>query len=143
MDNAFQYIINNGGIAIENSYPYSATQGTCQIVQPQVHISGYQDVPRNDEMALAAAVANQPVSVGVDGSGVFQFYQGGILAGASCGTKMNHAVTAIGYGTGEDGTQYWLLKNQWGESWGEGGYMRLERGVGACGIGTQSSYPLP
>jgi hypothetical protein len=111
MGKAFRYIINNGGFATEDSYPYSATQGTCQFVQPQVQISGFQDVPSNDELALAAAVANQPVSVGVDGSGVFRFYQGGILTGASCGTKMNHAVTAIGYGTGLDGTQYWLHKN--------------------------------
>lgn len=143
MDNAFEYIIYSGGITTEDAYPYTAVQGMCQSFQPAVTISRYEDVPSGDEAMLAAAVANQPVSVGVDGkSGVFQFYNGGILTGDSCGTEINHAVTAIGYGTEDDGTQYWLLKNQWGEQWGEGGYMRLERGSGACGIGKQSSYPV-
>ncbi|CAN6362933.1 unnamed protein product, partial [Urochloa humidicola] len=61
MDNAFEYIINNGGLTIEDAYPYTAVQGTCQSTQPTVTITGYQDVPSNDEDALVAAVWNQPV----------------------------------------------------------------------------------
>ncbi|CAM0150356.1 unnamed protein product [Urochloa decumbens] len=141
MDNAFQYIISNGGLTTEDAYPYTAAQSTCQSTQPTVTISSYQDVPSNDENALAAAVSNQPVSVAVDAHN-FQFYNGGVMTGDSCGTDLNHAVTAIGYGTAEDGSQYWLLKNQWGQSWGEGGYMRLERGTGACGVAKQASYPV-
>ncbi|CAL4988279.1 unnamed protein product [Urochloa decumbens] len=141
MDNAFQYIISNGGLTTEDAYPYTSAQGMCQSVQPTVTISSYQDVPSNDEDALAAAVTNQPVSVAVDAHN-FQFYTGGVMTGDSCGTDLNHAVTAIGYDTAEDGTPYWLLKNQWGQNWGEGGYMRLERGTGACGVAKRASYPV-
>nr|CAB3449970.1 unnamed protein product [Digitaria exilis] len=142
MDRAFNYIINDaGGLATEDSYPYTGTQGTCQLSgQPAVTINGYQGVPNGDEDALAAAVANQPVSVGVDGS-TFQSYGGGVFPGEGCGTDITHAVTAVGYGVDQDGTQYWLLKNSWGTTWGEAGYMRLERGTGACGIAQDAWYP--
>ncbi|CAN6374513.1 unnamed protein product [Urochloa humidicola] len=142
MDNAFEYIISNGGIATSDSYPYVARQGMCKSVQPAVTISGYQDVPKNDEAALAAAVANQPVSVAVDANRNWQMYGGGMMTADRCGTKLNHAVTAVGYGTAEDGSQYWLLKNQWGSQWGDGGYMKLQRGAGACGIAMKASYPV-
>lgn len=144
MDNAFQYVINNGGVTTEDAYPYSAVQGTCQNIQPAATISGFQDLPSGDENALANAVANQPVSVGVDGgSSPFQFYQGGIYDGDGCGTDMNHAVTAIGYGADDQGSQYWILKNSWGTGWGQNGFMQLQMGVGACGISTMASYPTP
>ena len=143
MRSAFKYIVDNGGITTEDAHPYAMAQGTCDSYQPAATISGYQAVPDNDEDALAAAVANQPVSVGIDGSEPsFKLYSGGIMTGDACGTDLHHAVTVVGYGV-QDGTSYWLLKNSWGETWGEGGYMKLERGTGACGIGSrQASYPL-
>jgi cathepsin L len=86
------------------------------------------------------------VSVAINGAGyVFRFYDRGVLGGAGCGTELNHAVTAVGYGTASDGTGYWLMKNSWGASWGEGGYVRIRRGVGregACGIAQMASYPV-
>ncbi|OQU83038.1 senescence-specific cysteine protease SAG39 [Sorghum bicolor] len=141
MEDAFQYVIGNNGIATEAAYPYTAMQGMCQNVQPAVAVRSYQQVPRDDEDALAAAVAGQPVSVAVDANN-FQFYKGGVMTADSCGTNLNHAVTAVGYGTAEDGTPYWLLKNQWGSTWGEEGYLRLQRGVGACGVAKDASYPV-
>ncbi|KAK1698620.1 hypothetical protein QYE76_015317 [Lolium multiflorum] len=145
MNYAFQYIANNGGITTEDAYPYVHAQGTCNSggMQPAATISGYQRVPANDEDALALAVANQPVSVGIDGeSRSFHLYGGGIMTADACGTHLTHAVTVVGYGVQQDGTSYWLLKNSWGENWGEGGYMKLERGTGACGVALMASYPV-
>ena len=74
-------------------------------------IKGYEDVSANDEAALMKAVANQPVSVAVDGGDMtFQFYSGGVMTG-SCGTDLDHGIAAIGYGKTSDGTKYWLMKN--------------------------------
>ncbi|KAL6007643.1 hypothetical protein ACLOJK_033143 [Asimina triloba] len=91
------------------------------------------------------AVASQPVSVAIDASGFdFQFYKSGIFSGP-CGTDLDHGVAAIGYGTVEEQTMYLLVKNSWGTTWGEEGYIRMEREVeakeGLCGIAMMASYP--
>ncbi|XP_031496734.1 senescence-specific cysteine protease SAG39-like [Nymphaea colorata] len=148
MDSAFQYIINNHGLTTEANYPYMGSDGTCNARKnksPAATIRGFEDVPANDEAALLKAVANQPVSVAIDAGGyAFQFYKSGIFSG-DCGTLLNHAVTAVGYGTAKDGTKYWLVKNSWGSSWGEGGYIRMKSDIasksGLCGIAMQASYP--
>ncbi|KAL6982965.1 hypothetical protein U1Q18_016360 [Sarracenia purpurea var. burkii] len=112
--------------------------------QKYVTIDKYENVPANNEKALQKAVANQPVSVAIEGSGrAFQFYQSGIFNG-KCRTQLDHAVTAIGYDT-EKRLDYWIVKNSWGESWGENGYMKIERNVGQtgkCGIAMDPSYPI-
>ncbi|WVZ91723.1 hypothetical protein U9M48_037856 [Paspalum notatum var. saurae] len=148
MDYAFQYIAKHGGVAAEDAYPYKARQAaTCKkSSNPVVSIDGYEDVPRNDEAALKKAVAHQPVAVAIEASGShFQFYSEGVFAG-KCGTDLDHGVTAVGYGVAADGTKYWVVKNSWGPEWGEKGYIRMARDVGAkeglCGIAMEASYPV-
>ncbi|GMI86763.1 senescence-associated gene 12 [Hibiscus trionum] len=148
MDDVFQFIQKNKGLTTESNYPYTGVDGTCNANQEANHaatINGFQDVPANSEDALQKAVANQPVSVAIDASGFeFQFYSGGVFTG-SCGTQLDHGVTVVGYGEDDDGTKYWLVKNSWGTSWGEQGYIRMQRDVdaneGLCGIAMQASYP--
>ncbi|KAF8666110.1 hypothetical protein HU200_053824 [Digitaria exilis] len=120
MDGAFKFIIKNGGLTTESSYPYNAQDGQCNAGSKSVAtIKGYEDVPANDEASLMKAVANQHVSVAVDGGDMtFQLYSGGVMTG-SCGTDLDHAIAAIGYGTASDGTKYWLMKNSWDTTWGE------------------------
>ncbi|EAY80530.1 hypothetical protein OsI_35710 [Oryza sativa Indica Group] len=150
MDYAFQFIKRNGGITTESNYPYRAEQGRCNKAKASSHdvtIDGYEDVPANDESALQKAVANQPVAVAVEASGQdFQFYSEGVFTG-ECGTDLDHGVAAVGYGITRDGTKYWIVKNSWGEDWGERGYIRMQRGVssdsnGLCGIAMEASYPV-
>ena len=86
-----------------------------------------------------AAIAKQPVSVTVEAdTAVFQQYTSGILNSADCGTQLDHAITAVGYGTDSaSGQQYYIVRNSWGASWGDQGYIKIaavEGTVGICGI---------
>ncbi|KQK03509.1 thiol protease SEN102 [Brachypodium distachyon] len=150
MDDAFSYIAKHGGVAAEKSYPYRARQSSScnskKAAAAVVSIDGYEDVPRNDETALKKAVAAQPVAVAIEAGGShFQFYSEGVFAG-KCGTELDHGVAAVGYGVTVDGTKYWIVKNSWGEEWGEKGYIRMKRDVadkeGLCGIAMEASYPV-
>ncbi|KAB1220320.1 Cysteine proteinase RD21a [Morella rubra] len=149
MDYAFEFIINNGGIDSEDDYPYNAVDGRCDTLRKNarvVTIDDYEDVPQNNEKALQKAVANQPISVAIEGGGrAFQLYDSGVFTG-KCGTALDHGVAAVGYGT-ENGVDYWIVRNSWGANWGEAGYIRMERNVvgtatGKCGIAMEASYPL-
>ncbi|KAK9226172.1 hypothetical protein WN943_011219 [Citrus x changshan-huyou] len=94
-------------------------------------IRGYQYVQPATEEGLQEAVSRQPVSVAIDATW-FNFYNGGVFTGP-CGNTPNHGVTIVGYGTtteAEGQHPYWLVKNRWGTNWGEGGSMRIFRGVG-------------
>ncbi|XP_073154188.1 senescence-specific cysteine protease SAG39-like [Henckelia pumila] len=148
MESAFKFIVNNIGLTTESDYPYQGISGTCNSQKEEssaATITGYENVPVNDESSLLKAVANQPVSVSIDASGQsFQFYSSGVIT-SDCGTNLDHGVTAVGYGKTENGTKYWLVKNYWGSEWGEAGYVRVARDVeakeGMCGIAMQACYP--
>jgi C1A family cysteine protease len=145
MDQAFQYIITNGGVTSEDAYPYTGTQGTCNTnVKPAATITSFVDVTTNSETALLAAVNLGPVSVAIEADQpCFQFYSGGILSDSSCGTQLDHGVLVVGYGTDATTKQdFWIIKNSWGASWGEQGYIRLVRGSNECGLLTEPSYPV-
>merc|ERR1711871_675281 len=129
MDYGFEYIVKNKGITTESSYPYTAQDGICKTdVQSAVQITRHQDVASADENALAAAVSKGPVSVAIeaDQSG-FQFYSGGVFSG-NCGTQLDHGVLAVGYGT-QGGKDYWKVKNSWGATWGDSGYILMAKGT--------------
>jgi hypothetical protein len=144
MDNAFKWIEQNG-LCSEGDYPYSSgggTAGTCKTsCSPVVTVTGFTDVPPKDEKALLLAVAKQPVSVAIEADkSAFQLYNSGVLDSTSCGTQLDHGVLIVGYGT-DGGKDYWKVKNSWGATWGESGYLRMVRDKNMCGIAQQPSYP--
>lgn len=141
MDNGFEYIIKNGGITTEANYPYAEKQGQCdKTVSKDVQISGYKDVPVGDEDSLMSAVAKGPVSIAIEADQMgFQFYHKGVFAG-NCGKKLDHGVLLVGYGS-ENDQDYWLVKNSWGATWGDSGYIKLVRGKDQCGLADSASYP--
>ncbi|XP_074294701.1 vignain-like [Silene latifolia] len=149
MDWAFEFIMEKGGITTEENYPYTGTAGTCnkaKMNSPAVSIDGYENMPDCDESLLLKAVANQPVIVAIDGgSEDMQHYSEGVYTG-ECGRELNHAVTVVGYGATVDGTKYWIVKNSWGEDWGEKGYIRMQRDIsakeGQCGLAMYALYPI-
>jgi len=142
MDYAFEFVIRNDGITGETDYPYKAVDGTCKTGKTaRTTISSYVDVTKNKEASLLSAVNVAPVSVAIEADQtVFQFYSGGILDSAACGTRLDHGVLVVGYGT--DGKDYWIVKNSWGEGWGMDGYALLVRNKNMCGIAMEPSYAV-
>ncbi|KAJ4748908.1 Cysteine protease [Rhynchospora pubera] len=149
MDYAFEWVVSNGGIDTETNYPYTGTDGACNIQKEEIKvvtIDGYEDVAENDK-ALLCAVVKQPISVGIDASSLdFQLYTGGIYDGdcSSNPDDIDHAVLIVGYGS-ENGVPYWIVKNSWGTSWGMQGYIYIKRNLnlpyGTCAINAMASYP--
>jgi len=142
MDQAFTYLMQSEGACTEDSYPYKGKAGscstnTCNVGLQASAVTGYQDVDATDA-ALREALTHGPVSVAVEADTVFQFYFGGIVSTNLCGARLDHGVLAVGYGE-DNGQTYWKVKNSWGGSWGEQGYIRLAadkggKSKGQCGI---------
>jgi hypothetical protein len=149
MDYSFHWIQQNGGICAEEDYPYSGSGGACQAKSCTpvrgTAVDSWVDVDQT-EKALMAAVAKQPISVAIEADETsFQFYSDGVLT-AGCGTNLDHGVLLVGYGTTDEGIDYWAVKNSWGPEWGSKGYIKLLRGAtqqgGECGILMGASYPI-
>jgi len=148
MNDAFQYMIDHqsGELDTEAAYPYTGRAGTCayDASKEGTKITKFTAIPAGDEDALLDAVSTVgPVSIAVDASIGWQLYFGGIMHPTLCSSdpkKMDHGVAIVGYGT-EKGTDYWIVRNSWGASWGEHGYARIVRGKNACGLANAASYP--
>lgn len=134
----------NQAICTESSYPYRGQNGACKessctIGIPAGAISGVKHVQKGSASSLQSALNSNPVSIGIQADqDAFQFYSGGVLTG-TCGTSLDHSVLAVGYDTG---SSYWLVKNSWGSSWGENGYVKLSMSGDKCGILDDASFPV-
>lgn len=89
------------------------------------------------------ALANKPVSVAINASGIyFQLYKKGIYSRKCDGAEelLNHEVVAVGYGT-----DHYIIKNSWGSSWGDAGYIkfaRIQAPEGQCGVHQEAGFPI-
>ncbi|KAI1303082.1 Cathepsin L [Halotydeus destructor] len=146
-DNGYQYIIDNKGIDTEKAYPYVAEDEQCAYLPKSrgATVKSFVDIAEGDENALQKASATiGPISVGIDASSfAFQLYSGGVYDETDCSsTELDHGVTVVGYGT-DNGSDYWLVKNSWGEDWGLSGYIQMSRNKeNQCGIASLASYPV-
>jgi len=147
MGSAINWVRDNGA-TLTSKYAYTASKGSCKDSKSNhvagYKVDGYSSIANYSESQLAAAVQKQPVTVAVDAN-KWYLYDGGIVNDEGwCAGNLNHAVTAIGYGS-ENGVKYWIVKNSWGTGWGEGGYIRLQKDIstqgGMCGISIYGYYP--
>lgn len=131
------------------SYPYTAKDGTCLYNASNttgVNAISQTNVAPYDAIGIQTALALQPLSIVVEANkSCFQFYQTGIFNNPACGTSPDHAVLLVGYAPDPTTqTDYWIIKNSWGETWGEQGYMQIElvpNGKGFCGCQMELLYP--
>ena len=147
MTNSFKYLQNFKHMDRE-SYSYTAQQGRCKYDEEKgiTGVKSFKSIPSGDVDGHIAVLQNQPISIAISAaSSIFMLYKGGIISSSSCGTNVDHAVNLVGYGS-ENGKDFWIIRNSWGTSWGEKGYMRVARssrdGPGVCGILKMSSYPI-
>nr|BAB62718.1 plerocercoid growth factor/cysteine protease [Spirometra erinaceieuropaei]BAB62799.1 plerocercoid growth factor-2/cysteine protease [Spirometra erinaceieuropaei] len=145
MPQAFQYA-QRYGVEAEVDYRYTERDGVCRYRQDLVvaNVTGYAELPEGDEGGLQRAVATiGPISVGIDAADPgFMSYSHGVFVSKTCSPyAIDHGVLVVGYGA-ENGEAYWLVKNSWGSSWGEGGYVKMARNRNnMCGIASMASYP--
>ena len=157
MDDVFNWVNKKGGQCSESAYPYvsgvTQTAGTCAMskctVVANTKPSNYVDVQVNSDSALMTAIAQQPVAIAIEADQKsFQLYTSGVFTG-TCGTNLDHGVGLVGYSS-----DYYILRNSWGSSWGNQGYMYLGKGndpatgkpynngAGQCGVLMEASYPV-
>jgi len=146
---ALQYTATNG-IELESEYPYTAADGKCKYNSDDAHHvnTGYQCIAQKSSQQLIAAGMLEPVSIAVEANQLsWQFYGGGVV-NLLCGAALDHAVLLVGWGQ-KNGQNAYYVKNSWGETWGDAGYIWIGQndnandGYGVCGILRCATLPLP
>ena len=140
MNYAFDWLKTNKA-ALQGDYPYTAKDGTCNKSYKQYNakVASYVDVKENDD-DLKAAIAQQPVAVAIQANqDCFMKYQSGIIDNC-VDTRLDHGIVAVGYGK-ENSKEYYIVRNSWGQRWGDSGYAKIAIDKTSCGIRQKASYP--
>ncbi|KAJ2953927.1 hypothetical protein O0L34_g1564 [Tuta absoluta] len=131
---SFGGLVTNGGMMTLEDYPYKGKDENCKFDKNKV-VAKLKDCIiydlKNEEQLRAYLATNGPIGIAIDASFLLG-YQKGILSNCPL-HALNHAMLLVGYGT-ENGTPYWIVKNSWGKSFGEDGYLRMKRNENLCGI---------
>jgi KDEL-tailed cysteine endopeptidase len=149
-DAAWAWAGNNSiSLVLETDMRYQMANGICDYDsrgKTRVQVQSYTDIPANNPTFMKIALSHQPIAIGVDASELpFQTYKNGIITSDDCYKTSDHAITAVGYGVSPQGLEFWIVKNSWGNDWGENGYVRIwnsgKDDVGVCGINEDTSFP--
>jgi len=147
MTTAFEYLLKSGGLEREKDYPYTGRDhGTCKFEKSKIaaKVSNFSVVSINEDQIAANLVNHGPLAIGINA--VFmQTYVGGVSCPYICMRHLDHGVLLVGYGSAGFSPirfkekPYWIIKNSWGESWGENGYYKICRGHNVCGVDSMVS----
>jgi C1A family cysteine protease len=132
----------------ESQYPYAGTDGTCAYVSADGEVSTMDGndfvLVNGTSSSMMSATNTKPMSVSIEADKlVFQTYHSGVITSSKCGTNLDHAVMVTGYVTSTS-PNYWIVRNSWGPSWGNAGYVNIgmSTGDGVCGINMDPAQPF-
>lgn len=143
----FDYIQENGGISLDSDYTYKGIQSDCKLsnyMKLKLKIVGYGKVNSfDDELLKRALFTIGPIVISLNTNHEsFMRYSSGIYYEPACTDDTNHAALLVGFGS-EQGQDYWIVKNSYGMSWGESGFIRIARNLGNdCGVTSELLYPI-
>ena len=142
MTTAFEYLLKSGGLETEKDYPYSGTdRGGCKFDKAKItaSVSNYSVVSVDEDQIAANLVSHGPLAVAINA--VFmQTYVHGVSCPYICSKNQDHGVLLVGYGSAGYAPirfkekPYWIIKNSWGENWGDHGYYKICKGHNICGV---------
>jgi len=150
--NAFSDVVTWKGLQTEAAYPYTAYTGTCHqkmntmqgVITNYTCITQTQGNIADEDQMAAYLVLHGPLSIAMDAT-ILETYTGGIIApyaGECSQVQLDHAIVIVGYGTAANNQTFWIVRNSWGEDWGEQGYFRIVKGQNACGLASAVSAPI-
>lgn len=147
MNTAFEYTLKSGGLMKEKDYPYTGTDhGTCKFNKSKVvaSVANFSVVSLDEDQIAANLVKHGPLAVAINAA-YMQTYIGGVSCPFVCTKRLDHGVLLVGYGAAGyapirmKDKPYWIIKNSWGETWGEKGYYKICKGHNVCGVDSMVS----
>ncbi|CAH9077791.1 unnamed protein product [Cuscuta europaea] len=147
MTTAYEYVLKSGGLVQEKDYPYTGRDGTCKFDKKKIvaSVANFSVVSLDEDQIAANLVKHGPLSVGINAA-FMQTYIGGVSCPYICSKRnLDHGVVLVGYGAAGYAPirlkekPYWIIKNSWGENWGEEGYYKICRGNNICGVDSMVS----
>jgi len=135
---AIQWVKDQGGQDTESCYPYTAQDGTCSSSKctPTVTVDQIIPISGSEQDLYNALQKYGPLSICADAS-AWSNYNGGVLTADQCGSDVDHAIQLTGYSPDQGG--YWIVRNSWGESWGQSGFIWLQYGSNTCDVTSETT----